>query len=360
MEVLRILHIFNGLNRGGMESRIMDVYRHIDKNKYQFDFYVESGEKGAFVDEILAMGGRVYYMSGSKCMNLPNFKEFKHFITSHKYKIVFAYNQWSGWYLKIAKEAGVPFRVANARTSLQTKSLKNSIKNLVKLNSSKHATHCFAVSKLAGDWLFGENHDYNILPNAIDVNQYKFSSQKRARVRRQLDLEKNYIVVHVGNFRHEKNHPYLLDVFSEICKIRPEAKLVLIGKGDISMFSEQINGLNIDKNIIHLGVREDVSTILQGGDVFIFPSFYEGFPGAVLEAETSGLPCIIADTITSEVVLTRQVKRIPLSKGACFWAQMINTFVNIERENAWKDVLNAGYDINDLTDRLEQLFDAMT
>ena len=121
-----------------------------------------------------------------------------------------------------------------------------------------------------------------------------------------------------------------------------------------------IDALGLKDKIFLPGFDANPFRYIARAEMFVLPSFYEGFPGAVLEAETSGLPCIIADTITSEVVLTRQVKRIPLSKGACFWAQMINTFVNIERENAWKDVLNAGYDINDLTDRLEQLFDAMT
>lgn len=232
MKPVRILHIVHTLNRGGMESRIMDLYRNINHDKYQYDFYVESGKPGIFDDEVKSLGGRVYHSKGINRHNIPDFKAFYQFITIHpEYKIVYAYNQWAGLYLKEAEKCGVPYRVANARTSIQTKSFKNMVKNFVKLNVNKYSTHRFAVSKKAADWLFGEEMvntgHVKIWPNAIDTQKFIFSEAVRDEVRNELGLGTSFTVIHVGNIRFEKNHPFLLQVFAEVKKKIPRCEITL-------------------------------------------------------------------------------------------------------------------------------------
>lgn len=361
MEPVRILHIVHTLNRGGMESRIMDLYRNLDHERFQYDFYIESGKCGMFDDEIRSFGGRVYLSQGHCNFNIPDFKAFHKFLVGHpEYRIVYAYNQWSGFYLKEAKKCGVPHRIANARTSIQIKSPKNEIKNLVKLNVNKYATHRFAVSKKAANWLFGKKmlsaDQVEIWPNAIDTQKFMFSEIERNEVRKELGLEDAFIVIHVGNIRYEKNHPFLLTVFNEIKKLQPNAKLLLIGGGNIEKLVPQMKDLGIENSVKYLGIREDIPKLLQAGDVFVFPSLYEGFPGAVLEAECSGLPCIISDTITDEVVLTKGVKQLSIKQSPYQWAWESLNYMELDRTIQMEIVRDAGFDIHDLVYQMERLY----
>lgn len=361
MQCVRVLHIVNSLYRAGMESRIMDIYRRLDRERFQFDFYVESGNEGAYDDEVRELGGRVYYSKKKNIANIPSFKQFYRFLEVHReYRIVYAYNQWAGFYLKSAKKAGVPTRIAFARTSLDKKSLKNSIKNAVKKNVNKYATHRFAVSKKAALWLFGgevvADEKTEVWPNAINSQAFAYSDSVRREMREELELEDKYTVVHVGNIRPEKNHSFLLEVFSEIKKLHENAQLILAGRGGMDPLMEKVRHLNIDGSVHYLGVRDDISRVLQAGDVFIFPSLYEGFPGAVLEAEASGLPCIISDTITDEVMLTDSIVAESLDKSPQMWAEKVNEIDRADRESAWKVVKDKGYDIVNLVDRMQKFF----
>ncbi len=356
---MRILHIIHTLNRGGMESRIMDLYRNLDHYKYQYDFYIGSGNKGMYDEEVKGLGGRIYYANGKQRYNVPDFNAFYRFLKDHsEYKVVYAYNQWAGSYLKQAKKCGVPYRIANARTSVQTKSLKNAIKSLAKLNANKYATYRFAVSRKAAKWLFGSNtKDVIIWPNAIDTKKMAFIPDVRESVRKELGLNGELSVIHVGNIRFEKNHTFLLSVFAEIKKRKTDAKLILIGGGDFSTLKDKIKELKIEESVYYLGVRADVERLLQAGDVLVFPSLYEGFPGAVLEAEASGLNCVISDSITDEVMLSDHIVMMSLKKDARSWADKALSMESADRLNAWKTIKDAGYDINDLKNNTEAFYE---
>ena len=349
------------MERGGMENRIMDLYRLIDKSHYQYDFYIESGREGVFDDEIIDLGGRVFYVESPSRFNIPHFKRFGEFLSSHpEYQIVYAYNQWAGSYLKQAKIRGVPFRVANARTAIDKKSLKNLIKSFAKKNVNKYATHKFAVSRKAANWLFGEetvkNSQVEIWPNAIDTKSFAFSRSIRDEVRGELGFKDELVIIHVGNLRYEKNHPFLIEVFAAITKIHSDAQLVLVGRGDLNIIEQDIVKYGLSDRVHFLGVRSDVNRLLQAGDYFIFPSYYEGFPGAVLEAECSGLKCLISDSITNEVLLTDHIIALPLSLGGNQWAKRIEMISPVDREKAWETVRDAGYDIHDLVIRTEAFY----
>lgn len=364
MGLVHILHIVHTLNRGGMESRIMDLYRNLDRTRFQFDFYVESGKRGIFDNEIDELGGRIFYSGGISRYNIPDFSSFYRFLNEHKeYKIIYAYNQWAGFYLKEAKKCGVEHRIAYARTSLQTKSLKNIIKNLAKLNVNKYATHRFAVSKKAASWLFGKKVTdtgiVNIWPNAIDTQKLAFSDKIREEVRREIGLIDEMAILHIGNIRFEKNHKFLIKVFSEIKKRNENVKLILIGGGNIEDLMSQIKALGIENFVMYLGVRQDIPRLLQAGDIFIFPSLYEGFPGAVLEAEASGLNCLISDSITDEILLTEHIVSMSLKEDVQKWVEAVESFGSVDRKNAWKEIKNAGYDIHNLIEKTQSFFNSL-
>lgn len=345
-----------------MESRIMDLYRHIDHKKFQFDFYVESCKHGTFENEIQTMGGRIFYPDKKGKFGFPNTHSFKRFLNRHReYKIVYAYNQWSGIYLEQALKCNVPYRIAYARTSIQTKSIKNIIKNIVKKSANKYSTHKFAVSKKAGVWLFGNKSlrqgEIKIWPNAIDAKKYKYSQEIREIVREELGLKDELTIIHVGNIRFEKNHLFLLDVFAKIKKRYNNSRLILVGGGSFTHLNDKIQQLGLENYVAYLGVRDDVPRILQAGDVFIFPSLYEGFPGAVLEAEASGLWCIVSDSITDEIEITNHIIRLPLSKGADYWADILEKYQPCDREYSWEKIRDAGYDIYKLVEETELFFE---
>lgn len=358
---VRILHVVYILNRGGMESRLIDLFRELDKSRFQFDFYVESGKHGAYEEEVERLGGRIFYPNKKEKHRIPCLTAWRQFLIAHKeYQIIYAYNQWAGWYLREAKRCGVPHRIASSRTSLQTFSLKNLYKNLVKQNINHYATDRFAVSKKAAIWLFGkrmvEEQMVNIWPNAIDTERYRFSQATRDSVRNELGLTDELVVIHIGNLRFEKNHPFLLEVFAKLRESYQNAQLILVGGGKIDILQARIDSLGIHDSIHYLGIRSDVSRLLQAGDLFIFPSLYEGFPGAVLEAEASGLRCLISNSITEEIDLTNHIRRLPLSAGAARWAEEVERIPYCERSKACEEIRAAGYDVRDLVLRTEAFF----
>ena len=198
------------------------------------------------------------------------------------------------------------------------------------------------------------------LIETIDAEKYAFSDIGRSDARNLLGLKDELTIMHVGNFKYEKNHQFLIQVFFEIKQVNKDAKLILIGGGDSDLIKKQSQSLGIAESVIFMGVRNDVFHLLQAGDFFIFPSLYEGFPGAVLEAQASGMNCIISDSITEEVMLTKNIKMISLSEGPKAWANLLGSFEPVNRKDAWIEIKKAKYDIGDLVLNTEAFFDDLT
>lgn len=359
--IICVLHVLYKLDRGGLESRIMDIYRKLDRNRFQFDFYIESGEQGEFDTEAADLGAEIYYSRARVAGRVPDFKAFARFLEKNFYTHVCAYNQWSGWYLKAAKEAGVRNRIACSVTSLENTGIKNRIKNIVKHRVHTYANYRIAVSEAAAQWLFGKDTcrkaEVRIIPNAIDSRAYAYDKDVRDSVRHELGIKDDLTVIHVGNIRKVKNHLFLIQIFARLCEKRENVQLVLIGDGDIRQLKKHAEMLNVAERIHFLGRRNDVARLLQAGDVFVFPSLYEGFPGAVLEAEAAGLSCLVSDTVTDEVIMSGKAKRLSLNLGADKWADEILNISSGGREDAWKQIRKAGYDAGLVTGRIEQFLE---
>lgn len=361
---IRVLQIVTQMNQAGLESRLMDIYRNIDKNSVQFDFYTCRKEVGYFDAEIKAMGGKVFYNNPLRLKKIQSIsKQFKSFLLDHtEYKIVHCHlNQWCGVVLKGAEQANVPVRIAHSRTSLQKLTIKNCIKNFVKLSTKRYATHYFAVSRKAGEWLFGkrmvDSGKVEIWPNAIDCKKFIYNPQKRKKMREALGLDNELTLIHIGNLRPEKNHAFIFQVFKQVLEKQPSAKLILVGgdmMGGTLQHLARENGIN--QSVQFLGSRSDVPDLLQAGDVFVFPSLYEGFPGAVLEAQASGLPCVISDTITDEVCLTAECVQLPLSATHTEWVDKILELSGTRRHNNYALLRSKGYDIRLLAKNMQDFY----
>lgn len=356
---IRVLHIVTYMGRGGLETMLMNYYRHIDRNKVQFDFLVHRDFEADYDKEILSLGGKIYHISRLVPWSKKYKTEMKKFFEEHpEYKIIHVHQDClSSVALKCAKESGIPVRIAHCHSSSAVKNMKYPIKLYYMKRIPEFATRLFACGKQAGNWMFGKNK-YTIVRNAIDTNKYRYSPENEKIVRAKLGLSNDIVVGHVGNFTTAKNHSFLIEVFREILCIEPNAKLLLVGGGDgMKAIKDKVKCLGIEKNVVFTGVRTDVNDLMQVMDVFVFPSLYEGVPVTMIEAQATGLPCIISENVSDECIITTGLVAIKkLSDSVGDWAQIILEKSNVMKENHIQEIRNAGYDIIEETKKLEEFY----
>lgn len=356
--MIRVLHIVTYMGRGGLETMIMNYYRHIDRKKIQFDFLVHREFEADYDKEIESLGGRIYRIQKLNPFSNKYKKSLRAFFLNHpEYKIVHVHQDClSSVVLKIAKQCNIPVRIAHSHSKDQIKDMRYPIKLYYRRFISKYATFLFACGKEAGDWMFCGS-PYRILSNAIDVDQYSFNDDIRVKKRRLLGLDENDVVIgHVGSFYYPKNHEFLIDVFREIHNDNKKVKLILVGEGPQKTHIEnKVKALGLEKNVIFTGVCKDVPEIMQSFDLFIFPSIFEGLGIVAIEAQAAGLPCFISDGVPDEAMITNLAIKIPLSKGAKQWADIILRN-NYARKNTKSEIIKAGFDILDNAQWLQEFY----
>jgi len=356
---LRVLHVFAVLDRGGAESRTMDIYRKIDKTKVQFDFVAYKNDYAyAFEEEIQNLGGRVYHMPRYKASGHFAFrKAWKQLLKNHpEWSVIHVHNTstavfWIGIAKKLKRKV-----IAHSRTAGGTLDRVSISKVLMRYPLRYKADYLFAVSEKAAQWMFGKyGSQTTIIRNAIDVNTFVFNLETRNRKRHELGLnDNNFIIGHVGRFVPEKKHDFIVDIFAEIIKLAPNSILLFVGDGLLrEEISDKVKTLSLTDNVIFAGERADVADFLQAMDIFLFPSLFEGMPGAVIEAQAAGLNCLISDTITDEVRITDLVESLSLSLTADVWA---NKAVELLNEKTCRDtkylIKAAGFDVIDVAEQL--------
>lgn len=360
-QTIRVLHVFGRLDAGGAETRTMEIYRKINKEKIQFDFAIHTEDDCFFSSEIKALGGKIYNFPRFNGKNYIEYKQsWDSFYKNHpEIKIVHGHQTSTGFvFLREAKRNNTPIRIAHARNSNKD----NYIKKLTTKFAKFYATDLLAVSKLAGKSEFGDqavsSNKVKIIPNAIDAARYIFNADMRLLKREELKIKDEFVIIHVGRFHKQKNHKFLLNIFSEVLKKNPNSKLLLIGDGFLkNEIIETIDSLGIENSVTLLGVREDVADLMQAADLLLFPSLYEGFPGVVLEAQASGLPCLISDTITNEIKITDLVEYVSLKENKQHWADKVLAKQDtILRKNTYKRIADSGYDINGVATFYEQYY----
>lgn len=282
---VKVLAVVCQMNRGGLECRMMDILRFVDRSKVQIDLFTYRQNKGYFDDEIRSLGSNIYYNKPLNIRNMCSYSGyFAEFLRKHpEYKIVHAHQDaWCSVFCKGAYKAGVPVRIAHSRTSIEIFSLANLMKNLIKLPTVRYATNYCAVSDKAGEWLFGKKNmkkgRVQIWPNAIDTHRFRYNPEIRKMMQREFKLTGETVILHVGNFTPPKNQTFLLDVFSMYVQKNPYTVLIMAGKGNLLPFQKKAEKLGISEKVFFLGGRDDVEKLMQVGDVFVFPSLFEGFP----------------------------------------------------------------------------------
>lgn len=347
-EPIRVLHVVTHMNRGGLETMLMNYYRNIDRNQLQFDFLVHRKQRAAYDDEIESLGGKIYRLPPLNPFDLRYRKQLQQFFFDHpEYKIVHSHiDCMSAIPLKAAKKAGVPVRIAHSHSISQDKDIKYVLKLCYKRFISRNATYLMACGHRAGIWMYGSTEFY-ILKNAINAKLYRFNYEMYCEGRKRFGISSDDILIgHVGRFSPPKNHEFLVNVFAECVKLNSKMKLILVGDGVLRPEIEhKVKKLNLENNVIFTGVRTDVASIMQAMDIFLFPSIYEGLPLTIVEAQAAGLPCLISDTVPIECKLTDLVEQIPLANTAEEWAQKVLQASSRARVDTYEQIKESGFDV---------------
>lgn len=360
-ETIRILHVLGNTQLGGAESRIMDLYRHIDRSRVQFDFLVHTNREGYFDKEIDRLGGRIFRVPRFRLYNYFSYRRAlcSFFKEHHEFQAVQGHiTSSAAVYLPIAKKAGVPITIAHARSAGVDKGLKGELTRWMRRNLSKKTDYMFTCSKLAGISVFGkravEEGRTVFIPNAIDCPAFAYNEQKRKEMRKELGIDDKYVIGHVGRFHYAKNHEFLLKVFEALCREEEPIEkggrdyvLILLGEGDgMARAKELVRELGIEEKVYFLGNRGNVYDYYQAMDYFVYPSRYEGLPGTVVEAQTAGLSCLISDTICEEVKATRLVQNMSIEDSPEKWAAYVRITGDYKRRSYLEEMCRAGFDVS--------------
>ncbi len=360
---IRVLCVMSTLGRGGAETMVMNLFRNIDRDSVVFDFVKHSHGKDAYEDEITALGGKIYEAPRYKVYNHLSYKKWwKRFFSEHpEYKIIHGhYFNFSSVYFKIAKKFNRITVGHSHSTEIPKEAVTNKIINKVTCyyisKIEKHSDYCLACSSKAGSWMF-PNKKYDLLKNAIAVDKFRYERDVATQVREEFKLEDSFVVGTVSRFNIEKNPWGLLDIFYRIHAKSPESKMLWVGEGP---YKEEIiskaKEYGIYDSILFLGERSDVNRLLQCMDVFLLPSFYEGLPVVLVEAQAAGVCCCCSDAVTAEADVTSLCHFLPL-EDYDKWVDVITALKpGYEHQDTYEQIKSAGYEITSTAEWLKDFY----
>ena len=366
--MLRVLHSVSNMARAGIETMLMNYYREMDRSQIQFDFLANKPVPGEYDEEIRGMGGRVFISPGLNPLHFPRYRRFMADLLRDNpdIRIVHAHNEAMGYYaLQSAKDAGLPVRIAHAHNTQIIRDYKYPLKLVCKQLLPGAATDYWSCGRDAGIYYYGQKRwkaSGFILRNAINVPGFGFQPDVRQRLRQEHSLQNCFVIGHVGRFNLQKNHTRLLDIFAKTLEIMPEARLALIGTGELEQsVREKARAIGVQDKTLFLGQMGNVSQWYQAMDCFVLPSLFEGLPVVGIEAQAAGLPCIFSDRVTDEVLLSPEARRVSLRADDADWAGEIAAAMRLQtdRTKGMDTVRQAGYDIHTEAQKLQARYLAM-
>lgn len=346
---------------GGMESFVMNYYRHGLCSGFHVDFLVYTPHM-AYEEEVLASGSRVFHLTARSTNLFRNFRERQAFFQEHASRYAVIWSQQCDLTnidtLRCARRYGIPRRIIHSHSIGDLhKPLVRPLTSLLhrwhRRQIARYATDFWACSPEAGRFFYPENVRHSpacrIIPNAIDASAYRFCARTRQAQRQALGLEQAFVVGCVGRLQEEKNPRFLLEAFAVLHRRRPDAVLLLVGDGvEREALVRRAADLGLTDAVRFLGIRTDVPALMQAMDVFAMPSRFEGLGIAAVEAQAADLPCVLADGIPAAVGLTERARFLPLRAGADAWGQALwEAGDAAARRDRCQDIARAGYDIQE-------------
>lgn len=359
-KLLYILTVRYGTN--GITAFVMNAWRHLDRERFNADFVLLNDPPEAVRQEMELAGSRVYVLPNRNRKPLAYRKALAKLIRDNGYDIVHIHGNSCTMAVELtaAKLGGAKVRIPHSHNTTCNQKV---LHRLLRRSFDKNYTHAFACGDAAGKWLYGDK-PFTVVQNAIDTAAFRFDPALRADMREQLRLGNGPVVCHVGSFNTQKNHAFLLEVFSALHAMRPEARLLLVGEGPKEQeIRDRAEQLGLTDAVVFTGGVTHTAPYLCAADVFLLPSLFEGLPFTLIEAQCAGLPCLVSDTVTRDAFLTPLAEALPLSAPAQRWAKGILAMLDkggdraAAARNGLNEVAKAGFDSVAAANRLMDAYD---
>lgn len=365
--MIKVLHYIGSLHYAGAQTFLMELYRNINRENIEFDFVVSPEEQDGFYNEIMQQDRRIFCCPRYKIINHYNFVNwwrrfwFKH---HHEYDIFHVHvTATAAIAIKEAKRYGVKI-VMHSHSNSNGEGVMACVKDYMQRDLNKLSDYMFGCSDAAGKYLFGDsvihNKRYQTLPNAIDINRFCFSEENRRIIRTKLGITNKYVIGIVGRFHPLKNHIFAINLMPKVLKECPNSVLLLIGEGrERKNIEDRINQLGIRDKVLMLGNQIHPEYYYAAMDLFLLPSLYEGFGIVGLEAQTSGLTCIVSTSVPRSLNVTGNVIFIELNSEK--WVKKIKQYYLSERTSCCdiEKVKKAGYDARELAEKVEDIYESI-
>lgn len=365
----RILHIVGKMDRAGAETMIMNLYRTMDRSKFQFDFVCFSKDKGDYNDEIKDLGGHVYAIAESN--PVKRMFALKNLLQKHpEYKIVHSHTLFSNaFHLVAAKMAKVPHRIAHAHNTSdlsKNKFISTIYQGISRKIIKKHTTQFIGCGDAAAKFLFQKQKEVLLLPNSIDTNYFaEIGNDQNNYLNNLYQLDEHCLkIIQVGRLQTVKNHFFSIQIAKELKNKGINFKMFFVGQGNLNgAIKNEIELQNLTQEVLLLGVRSDIPQLMAGADVLLMPSLHEGFPVVLVESQSVGIPALIADTISPEVDLGVDLVAFEdLNGSVSAWVEKLIAMKKkekISKNNRLQKLAQQGFDIHTNTIKLADLYNRM-
>lgn len=366
----KVLHVVGGMDIGGTETMLMNIYRNIDREKIEFHFISYYGRKGFYDDEIEKLGGKIIPLNFSKKYGaFGSLYELKKILSKGKYDVIHGHTLFNcGFTMAVGWLSGVKIRITHSHTTFERKDdfLKKLYMNLMRGFIRIFSTDYLACSKKAGIYLFGknilENKKYRFLPNYVDYKRF-IKDYSKDELRKNFKIEDDEIVLgHVGRFMEAKNHEFILKIAEEMKKNGKKIKVIFVGDGNLrESIEKKIREYKLEEEVLITGMVKDTEKYMKIMDIFLLPSIYEGFGLVALEAQGSGIPVLASENVQEEVDLEIGLfKKINLDLGIKIWIEEIENILkhrkNYESRILEEAFINKGYDLKKIVDILDGVY----
>ena len=370
----RILHVVGAMGRSGVETWLMHVLHHLDRERFRMDFMVQATKKTAYDDEIQELGSRIFRCSHRRQL-VKHDRDFRRILRDQgPYDVIHCHlHYYNGYALRRGRQAGIPIRIAHSHNDFSPAYEGRSVlwkmyANVMRLWISEDATVGLAASREAARSLFGPAWEADsrlrILYYGVDLKPFHDAAEvDPAATRAELGMPADaFVMGHVGRFFEQKNHEFLVDIASEVIKREPTAYLLMVGNGPLRPAIERrVAEAEIGDRVIFAGVRPDVPRLMLGAmDVFVLPSFFEGLPVVGIEAQAAGLPFVLSDVISEEMDVAHPlIHRLSLSQPASVWAETILAARNaglFARQKALRLMEESHFNIDSSSRELERVY----